>query len=119
VSPPPAATRTLTVRRPLVRPAGDARRLLRTMRGWLVRRAFMLGAVLVALCLVQVWLQLQVMHLGYELSVARQMQLRLEHERRELDVELATLRDPGRIDALARHRLGMTDPKKGQVVTLR
>jgi len=119
MSPPAAPARTLTVRRPLVRPAGDARSLLRAMRGWLVRRAFMLGAVLVALCMVQVWLRLQVMQVGYELSVARQMQLRLEHERRELDVELATLRDPGRIDALARKRLGLTDPKKGQVVTLR
>ena len=118
---PPAASeaRTLTVRRPLVRPAGDAGRLLRAMRGWLVRRALALGGVLIALCMVQVWLRLQVMHVGYELSVARQMQLRLEHDRRELEVELATLRDPGRIDDLARHRLGMVDARKGQVVTLR
>lgn len=120
MSPPSAApARTLTVRRPLVRPAGDGGRLLRAMRGWFVRRALALGAVLIALCMVQVWLRLQVMHLGYELSVARQMQMRLEHDRRELEVELATLRDPGRIDDLARHRLGMVDARKGQVVTLR
>ena len=112
------AARVLTVRRPLVRPTADRGRLLRVMRGWLVRRALVLGGVLVVLCLLDVWLRLQVMHVGYELSAARQMQLRLEHEERELEVELATLRDPGRLGELARHRLGMVDPVKGQVVVL-
>jgi len=114
-----AATRVLLVRRPLTRPPTHSGRLLRAMRGWLVRRALVLGAVLVVLCLLQVWLRLQVTHLGYELSAARDMQLRLEHERRELEVELATLRDPGRLGDLARRRLGMRDPGKGQVVILR
>jgi len=116
----PAATarRTLTVRRPLVRPAGKRNRLLGRMRGWVVRGVIVLGATLVFLCMLDVWLRLQVTHLGYELSVARKMQLRLEHERGELELELATLRDPARIDLGAR-RLGMTEPRKGQVVTLR
>jgi cell division protein FtsL len=113
-----AERRTLTVRRPLVRPTGDGVRLLRVARGWHLRRALVLGAVLIGLCLAQVWLQLQVTRLGYELSDARRVQLRLEHERRELEVELATLRAPGRIDALARERLGMTPPRPGQVVVL-
>jgi cell division protein FtsL len=113
------ATRTLTVRRPLVRPVDDAGRLLRAMRGWPVRRALVLGIVLVVLCMVQVWLRLQVIHVGYELSAARRMQLRLEHEQRELAVELATLRDPGRLGDVARRRLGMSDPAKGQVVILK
>jgi cell division protein FtsL len=69
--------------------------------------------------MLQVWLRLQVVHVGYELSAARQVELRLEHERRELEVELATLRDPGRLGELARRRLGMTDPAPGQVVVLR
>jgi cell division protein FtsL len=111
--------RVLTIRRPLVRPTGNPRRLLAVMRGWVVRRALVLGAVLVFLCMLQVWLRLQVLHMGYELSAARRMQLRLEHEQRELEVELATLRDPGRLGDLARRRLGMTEPSKGQVVTLR
>jgi len=114
-----AAARVLTVRRPLARPAAHPAPLLRAMRGWLVRRALGLGAVLVGLCLLQVWLRLQVTHVGYELSAARDMQLRLEHEHRELEVELATLRDPGRLGDLARRRLGMQEPGKGQVVILR
>jgi len=111
--------RVLTVRRPLVRPTSNPHRLLRVMRGWLVRRVLVLGAVLVVLGMLQVGLRLQVMHLGYDLSAARKMQLRLEHEQRELEVELATLKDPGRLGEVARRRLGMTEPGKGQVVILR
>lgn len=121
MSPPHAgsAARVLTVRRPLVRPTGNPHRLLRAVRGWFIRRALVLGVVLTILCLLQVWLRLQVVHLGYELSAARKMQLRLEHEQRELEVELATLRDPGRLGEVGRRRLGLVDPAKGQLVILK
>ena len=112
------AQRVLTVRRPLVRPVGDTGRLLRAMRGYLVHRVLVVGGVLVVLCMLQVWLRLQVMHVGYDLSAAREMQLRLGHEQHELEVELATLRDPRRIGELARRRLGMTEARSGQVVVL-
>ena len=111
--------RTLNVRRPLERPEIDRRRLLQTMRRWLVRRTIALGLVLVALCMVQVWLRLQVVDIGYQLSAARQMQDRLEQQRRELEVELAMLRDRTHLAALAQKRLGMHEPEKGQVVELR
>jgi cell division protein FtsL len=114
-----ASPRVLTVRRSLAPSAGEAGRLLRAVRAGRVRRVLVPGAVLLALCIVQVWLRLQVLHIGYELSAARKMQLRLEHERRELEVEAATLRDPGRIAEVARRRLGMTEPAKGQVMVLR
>ena len=111
--------RRLTIRRSLVGRSGENRTLLRVMRVWLVRRVLFLGALLVVTCLLQVCVGLQIDHLGYDLSLARQMELRLEHEQRELEVELATLRDPGRLGDLARRRLGMQEPGKGQVVILR
>ena len=89
------------------------------MRRWLVRRTITLGLVLVALCMVQVWLRLQVVDIGYQLSAARQMQERLEQQRRELEVELAMLRDRGHLATLTQKRLGMHEPEKGQVVELR
>jgi cell division protein FtsL len=102
-----------------VRPTGDPRRLLHAMRRLLVRRVFILFVLLVVLGMARVWLRLQVVNLGYELSAAREMQTRLEQEGRELAVELAMLKDRSRLEELARRRLGMTDPKKGQVVELR
>jgi hypothetical protein len=107
--------RVLTVRRPLIRPTGDPRRLLRMMRSLLVRRVMALLAVLVVLCLVQVWVQLQVVDIGYQLSAARTMAQRLDHEHRELQTELATLRSTLRDRAQA---TGMVAPLKGQVVEL-
>jgi cell division protein FtsL len=118
VSPPGAATaRVAATRKGLERP-GSGGRLLRAVRSVLVRRVLGLGAILVALGMVHVWLRLQVVGVAYELSAARQMQLRLEHEGRELEVELATLRDPARIADVARRRLGLVEPRKGQVVVL-
>ncbi len=114
-----APARTLTVRRPLVPPQIDRRRLLQAMRRWLVRRTILLGLVLVGLCMAQVWVRLQVTDVGYQLSAARQMQQRLEQQHRELDVELAMLRDRSHLAQLAAKRLGLREPDKGQVIELR
>jgi cell division protein FtsL len=111
--------RTLTVRRPLVAPEMDRRRIVQAMRRWLVRRTILLGLVLVGFCMAQVWVRLQVTDLGYQLSAARQMQQRLEQQRRELEVELAMLRDRSHLGELAQKRLGLREPDKGQVVELR
>jgi cell division protein FtsB len=116
---PKGGAHTLTVRRPLVSPQLDRRRFVQAMRRWLVRRTIALGLVLLGLCIVQVWLRLQVVDVGYQLSAARQMQQRLEQQRRELEVELAMLRDRAHLGELATKRLGMRDPEKGQVVDLR
>ena len=113
------AARTLTVRRPLVAPEIDRRRFVQAMRRWLVRRTLALGLVLVGLAMAMVWVRLQVTEIGYQLSAARQMQERLEQQRRELEVELAMLRDRAHLAELATKRLGMRDPDKGQVVELR
>ena len=112
-------SRTLTVRPPLVAPEMARRRILQAMRRWLVRRTLALGLVLVALAMAMVWVRLQVTEIGYQLSAARQMQDRLEQQRRELEIELATLRDRSHLAEVAATRLGMRDPDKGQVVELR
>jgi cell division protein FtsB len=113
------APHTLAVRRPLVRPATDPRRLMQAMRGRLTRRVTALGAILLLLCLLQVWLRLQVVDIGYQLSAARKMEERLDHERRQLRAELATLQDTAALADAARARIGLAEPQKGQVVDLR
>lgn len=114
-----APQRLLAVRRPLVRPTSDPRRIVRAMRGRLTRRVAAFGAVLLLLCLVQVWLRLQVVDIGYQLSAARKMEQRLDHERRQLRAELATLQDTAALGDAARSKLGLVEPQKGQVVDLR
>jgi cell division protein FtsB len=114
-----AAPHVLSVRRPLVTPTADPRRLVRVMRSRIARRITALGAVLVLLCLVQVWLRLQVVDVGYQLSAARSMLDRLDHEHRQLRAEIATLQDAGSLANAARAKAGLVEPQKGQVIELR
>lgn len=119
MSAPALRAPSLSVRRPLVRPASDPRRLVRVMRSRIARRITVLGAVLVLLCLVQVWLRLQVVDFGYQLSAARKLSQRLDHEHRQLRAELATLQDAAALSDAARGKLGLVEPHKGQVIELR
>ncbi len=87
------------------------------------RRRRYLGVAALVLALLgvilgHVWLRLQVVHMGYVLSTASKLQSRLEQENRELKVELATLTTRDRIEEMARRRLGLTAPQKGQVTIL-
>lgn len=77
-----------------------------------------LGLGLFLLGLAHVWLRLQVVHMGYVLSTTSKLQSRLEQENRELKLELATLTSPDRLEAMARKRLGLVPPGKGQVIVL-
>ncbi len=78
----------------------------------------LLGLTLVGIVLFHVWLRLQVVHMGYVLSTTSKLQNQLEQEQRELKVELATLMSPDRLEAMARKRLGLAAPEKGQVIVL-
>lgn len=111
--------RILAVRRPLVRPIDDPRPLVGVVRSRMTRRIAALGMVLVVLCLAQVWLRLQVVNVGYELSAARKLLQRLDHEERELRAELAILQDASALAEAARLKAGLVEPRPGQVVELR
>lgn len=78
----------------------------------------LIGCGMVLFALAHVWLRLQVVHLGYELSTTSKLQNQLEQENRELKVELATLTSPERLQATVRSRLGMVEPATGGVVIL-
>jgi len=87
------------------------------------RRRRVLRYSVVLLCfasvvLLHVWLRLQVVNQGYALSATTKLQQRLEQEQRELRLEYATMTSPERIEALARRRLGLRPPEKGQVIIL-
>lgn len=78
----------------------------------------LLALALVGVALAHVWLRLQVVQMGYVLSTTSKLQNQLEQEQRELKVELATLMSPDRLEAMARRRLGLAPPEKGQVIIL-
>jgi len=56
--------------------------------------------------------------LGYEASRARAIQTRLLLERRELRLELASLKSPGKVETDARERLSMEVPDHKRIITV-
>jgi len=73
------------------------------------------GALLLILSgLGVVGLRVQQVHLGYQLDALRAERIRMEVQIRQLEVQVATLRSPGRIESRAR-QLGLTTPSRDQV----
>ncbi|MFQ5666468.1 MAG: cell division protein FtsL [Candidatus Binatia bacterium] len=72
----------------------------------------------VAIALAHVWLRLKVVDLGYRISTTRQVIRKLQQESQELTLEAARLNAPGRLERVARDRLGMTRPQRDQEVVL-
>ena len=72
------------------------------------------SAVLVLGLLAVVFLRVQQVHLAYQLDALRGERARVEVLLRQLEIEVATLRSPGRVETRAR-QLGMTVPGREQV----
>jgi len=104
------ARKVATAKRERVARSGTSR--------WRLLLEIFLGIALISAVWVHVWLRLQVVRMGYVLSTTSKLQARLEQENRELKIELATLTSPDRLEALARQRLGLAAPEKGQIILL-
>jgi cell division protein FtsL len=69
--------------------------------------------------LAHVTLRIGVVRLGYDIGKLTSEQQALEAERRELLAERARLRNPERIERIAREVLGMTRPEPEQIRTVK
>ena len=67
-------------------------------------------AACVAAALVQVYVHLQVIHVGYDLSKESKIHHELGEQNQKLRLELAVRKDPAVIERRAREELGMTPP---------
>jgi cell division protein FtsL len=64
------------------------------------------------------WQHYQWIQYGYRIEEAQKKREQLAEVGRQLRLERASLRNPQRIDVLARHQLGMIPPGPGQLVSL-
>lgn len=71
-------------------------------------------SVLFVLCTVYVWQHFRSIEYGYNIEAAKSERDRLTEQNRELRMQEATLKDPQRIDKLARD-MGLEMPRAGQV----
>jgi len=84
-------------------------------------RALALFAVTVfftTAALAHVWVRLQVVRLGYQISNETEREKRLQQVHRKLQVERALLRSPERLERFARDRLNLTMPDPGTIQRL-
>ena len=63
------------------------------------------------------WQHYQWIQYGYRIEEAQKKREQIAETSRQLRLERASLRDPKRIDSIARGELGMVVPQPGQVVT--
>jgi cell division protein FtsL len=66
-----------------------------------------------------VWSRIQVIHLGYEISVALKEGKALTEANKRMRLEAATLKSNARIEKIAVEELKMVKPKPDQVIVIR
>ncbi len=74
-------------------------------------------AVLFGFVMLYAWQHFSAIEYGYKIEAARTQREALSESNRELRLELASLRDPERIDAIAK-KMGLQTPQVGQVVRI-
>ncbi len=116
-----ARLRRAVTRRPSSGGRGNAKR--RSTISETASAGYLILFLLVMACTVGafVWhlsVRYEGIRLGYETSRARAERARLLVERRELRLELASLKAPEKIEAMAREKLDMEMPKHDRIVTI-
>jgi cell division protein FtsL len=75
--------------------------------------------LLAAVGIVHVTSRVLVVRLGYELSQLDTAGNALDREHSQLELELATLKSPARLEGLARNKLGLIPPPASSVIHLK
>ncbi len=85
------------------------------------RFVFLVAAllVLVIVGMAQVWVRLRIVRMGYDLSAETSKARRLQRLEHKLEVEQALLRRPDRLENAAASRLGLREPRRGEVQEIR
>jgi cell division protein FtsL len=92
----------------LVRPANPAR----AQDFW---KRVAVGAAMAAGLLLYAWQHFECIQIRYQIEQLDGEQAKAEQLNQQLHLEVATLRSPMRVDAIARNQLGLTVPVPGQV----
>jgi hypothetical protein len=66
-----------------------------------------------------VWLRLVIVRTTYEINQTNRLIQNARGEREKLELKLAALKSPRRLEAMARMRFGLSQPKTEQMVQLR
>lgn len=96
----------------------DNSRLVRHVEPVKMRNLYktaILGAIIAAFCMLYVYQHFRCIDLGFQLEDLKAKTQQAQVLNSELKLEIAYLRDPHRIDVIARRQLGLTQPTANQV----
>lgn len=96
----------------------DNSRLVRSVAPERLRecaRLVALGGLLAAVALLYAWQHFQCIQLSYQLEALKAERVQAGELNQQLRLEVAGLRSPMRIDAIARRQLGLNVPVPGQI----
>ena len=96
----------------------DNSRLVRNVEPARMRnllRTFALGTAVAAFFTLYIYQHFRCIDLSFQLEALKADQMKAAELNSELKLEIAGLRDPMRIDVIARRRLGLTEPLPTQV----
>jgi cell division protein FtsL len=96
----------------------DNSRLVRNVEPAKMRnllRTVALGSVLAAIFMLYIFQHFRCIDLSFQLEDLKAQEAKASALNSELKLEIAGLRDPMRIDVIARRRLGLTEPLPAQV----
>jgi cell division protein FtsL len=99
----------------------DNSRLVRPVQPHRMRecaRLISLGALLTLCALLYAWQHFEAIQARYQLESLRGERSQAAELNQELKLEVAGLRDPERIDMIARRQLGLSAPVPGQVAPM-
>ncbi|MGB9067976.1 MAG: cell division protein FtsL, partial [Candidatus Acidiferrales bacterium] len=78
-------------------------------------RRVAVGAAMAACLLTYAWQHFECIQIRYQIEQLDSERAKAEELNQQLHLEVATLRSPSRVDAIARNQLGLTVPVPGQV----
>jgi len=104
--------------RPRLRGQGIAKKQAR-VRARVVRRGVALAVIAIALALIFVWTRVRVIQLGYEVSQINRQITDLLSQKNQLDAEVAKLKSPERLEAVAKEHFHMRLPAADEIIFVR
>jgi cell division protein FtsL len=72
--------------------------------------------VLIAMAIGTVWLRLAIVRTTYSINQVERSIHNLKQEKQQIELRLAGLRSPRRLESLAKTKFGLTQPKSDQVI---
>ena len=89
---------------------------MRFFRGWI---PFWVVPVFAVLAIGTTWLRLGIVRTTYAINQAEREIRNLAIEREQMELKVTALRSPRRLEAIARARFGLSQPKSDRIVQMR